>query len=469
MDRRDALKNFGLGTAGIAAAALAPAAAGAVPGAPCIKMSERFRYPGVDGKLLVNKPRAYDVMDALHIDGLIAAAPINVHYLGNTVSTLTKMQTEQPAFATFPRAPSETAFFITSTGNAMTSANGEREVPEIMPFSYPKTAFTTFAQDAVERPSYEPPAMSGKFAVEPGAHFTPREQGWLAAQDKYNANVAPSAMWALVRALRASGLTRGTVAVDDFGIVPQLQAMGLTDVKFVPGNNVFKRIRMVKSAPEIALMRVAQANNAAAAMAAAHSLQVGMTYAEFERRYQVECAARGSVAGFILLGFTQALLPDDEIVAGKSYMLDAFSEFQGYYGDFARTVVVGEPPAEVVRRFRAQQIGRMEGFEKVKPGVPFSVVQDAARTAMIKAGMPASAAQAITLHSVGLQHIDHPSLMEQPFDMAHDMVLQENMTITLDLPYLELGWGAGHNEDMLRVTANGYEVLNDVSEPMVVV
>jgi Xaa-Pro aminopeptidase len=311
--------------------------------------------------------------------------------------------------------------------------------------------------------------MSGRFAVAEDAHFTRRERGWLAAQEKYNAEVAPSSLWALVRALKASGLTRGTIAVDDMGIVPQLRAMGVTDAKFVPGNNAFRRIRVIKSAPEQALMRVAQANNAAAAMAAARSLQAGMTYAEFERRFQVECAARGSVAGFILLGFTQALLPDDEVVRGKSYMLDAFSQFQGYYGDFARTVVVGEPSAEALRRFKAQQIGRSEGFAKVRPGASFGEVQEAARLAMVKAGMPEACCRAITLHSVGLQHIDHPSPMELPFDGHADMVLAEGMTVTLDLPYLQLGWGAGHNEDMLLVTKTGYEVLNDESDPLVIV
>jgi Xaa-Pro aminopeptidase len=379
------------------------------------------------------------------------------------------MHVEYPAFATFPRDPSQTSFFITSTGNAMEAANGDREVPEIIAFSGPETYLTTYTQDVIERPTYEPRAVSGRFGVAKDAAFTPRERAWLAAQDKYNSNVAPTALWALVRALKASGLLRGTVAIDDMAIVPQLQHMGLTDVKFVPGGNVFKRIRVIKSEQELAMMRVAQGNNAAAAMAAARALDAGMTYAEFQRRYEVECAAQGSVAGFILLGFTQALLPDDEVVRGKSYMMDAFSQFQGYYGDFARTVIVGEPSAEVMRRFKAQQIGRSEGFAKVRPGVSFRDVQEAARLAMIKAGMPEDTCRAITLHSVGLQHVDHPNPMELPFEAAKDLVLEENMTVTLDLPYLQLGWGAGHNEDMLLVTSNGYKVLNDESDPLVIV
>jgi Xaa-Pro aminopeptidase len=122
----------------------------------------------------------------------------------------------------------------------------------------------------------------------------------------------------------------------------------------------------------------------------------------------------------------------------------------------------------MMARFKAQRIGRSEGFAKVKAGVPFHVVEEAARDAMVKAGMPAHSCS-VTLHSVGLQHVDHPNPLEADFDYEQDMVLGADMTVTLDLPYLELGWGAGHNEDMLRVTATGYEVLNDESDPMVVV
>jgi Xaa-Pro aminopeptidase len=53
--------------------------------------------------------------------------------------------------------------------------------------------------------------------------------------------------------------------------------------------------------------------------------------------------------------------------------------------------------------------------------------------------------------------------------VGDDLVLQENMTVTLDLPYVEVGEGAGHNEDLLRITKTGYEILNDPREPLIVV
>ena len=42
------------------------------------------------------------------------------------------------------------------------------------------------------------------------------------------------------------------------------------------------------------------------------------------------------------------------------------------------------------------------------------------------------------------------------------------MTLTVDLPYLEVGWGSGHNEDLFRVTKTGYEPFNTERDPFIV-
>jgi Xaa-Pro dipeptidase len=139
-----------------------------------------------------------------------------------------------------------------------------------------------------------------------------------------------------------------------------------------------------------------------------------------------------------------------------------------YQGDFARTVMVGEPRAESMKRFRAQQAARTEAFGIIRAGVPFREVERIARETMIKGGMPKNV-PTVALHSVGLQHGDDPERARLPFKVRDDHVLAENMVVTLDLPYLEVGEGAGHNEDMLRITKTGFELLNDPSDPLIVV
>ncbi|MEM6681201.1 MAG: hypothetical protein AAF607_03075 [Pseudomonadota bacterium] len=38
--------------------------------------------------------------------------------------------------------------------------------------------------------------------------------------------------------------------------------------------------------------------------------------------------------------------------------------------------------------------------------------------------------------------------------------------MTVDLPHIDLGWGAAHLEDLIVVTDTGAEPLNDMSNPV---
>ena len=86
---------------------------------------------------------------------------------------------------------------------------------------------------------------------------------------------------------------------------------------------------------------------------------------------------------------------------------------------------------------------------------------------MVKQGIP-DYAVFVTPHSVGLQHDDNPrALPEFGLDRI-DHILEENMVMTVDLPYLEVGYGTGHNEDLFRVTKTGYEPFNTETEPFII-
>jgi Xaa-Pro aminopeptidase len=184
--------------------------------------------------------------------------------------------------------------------------------------------------------------------------------------------------------------------------------------------------------------------------------------------FRQECASRGSTMSSIILGMPGGMTPDETTVKGKPYIVDAVSTFGEYSGDFARTLVLGEPTKEILARAKANRIAREAVFEIVKPGVKFSTLHDVAFDAMVKAGIPASLVF-VTPHSVGLSHTDQPFRLAGIDNSPIQHVLEENMVLTIDLPYVEVGWGGGHNEDLFRVTRTGYEALNPESDPLVVV
>ncbi len=420
--------------------------------------------------LPVNKSRAYEVLDRLGLDGLIALRPHNVYYLSNTWPVVTDFGSEFPAMATFAADPAQPSFFIGTGGSAWDLAIGDREVPELITFAGVQNwqNYVNADADAMKIEPISAGASARGNAIHPDGPLSPLEQRWTEAQARYNPASAPSIEWALVRALKESGLERGRIAVDDMRIAYLLERIGFDTVTLVPGDNVFREIRIVKQDHEIDLIRKAQQASRAAAMAAARALAPGMTYVEARSIFTKEAADHNAEIGFLLIGMSQGLLPDGVVQNGRSYMIDCGAKYSHYMGDFARTISIGEPSATLKARMAAQQAGRAAALEKVRPGALFSEVESAAREAMIKAGMPSDVIAACYLHSVGLQHDDQPTRDDVPYNVRRDRPLEKGMCVTLDLPFMEIGWGAGHNEDLLLISDSGFELLNSPEDALVV-
>jgi Xaa-Pro aminopeptidase len=460
MERRDMLK------AGVAAAAAsvlptsAQAAKSGVTVAPVGDELGPLRQP------LLNTAQAQAVMEEYDLAGMLALNPVNLYYLTNTMPIGAKMRWEYPAFATLPRDPDQPTFLITNALQMWDIANGDRWSPEVIPYSGPlNTADYLGAKGKAL--SEEPLAATGGLAVRDGVPLTDREQRWAATQT----NVQPSATpeWTLARAMKESGIVKGRVAVDDMRIAHLLQRIGAADnIEFVDGDNLFRRIRYIKSEPEIAMMRLAGEKNAAAALATARSIEKGMTFAEIERQFLAECAVRGNAMSFIIAGVTLGYFPDAEVVPGKPFLIDAVSHFHQYHGDFARSIVLGEPSKEVRQRAQAQQATREAIFEMLKPGVTYSDIQKTGFETFKKAGANPDTL-IVNPHSLGLQHTDQPYDDSNPWRGGEDIVLKAGMVITVDLPYIEIGFGAGHNEDLLLITDDGYDPLNSEEDPLIIV
>jgi Xaa-Pro dipeptidase len=463
-ERRDILKSAAISAAGLAAMGAGQAQAKA---GNTIELSTQTTYPGVDGRMLVNKPRAYAVMEQFKLDGLIALNPINVYYLTNTMTTMTKFRSDIGGMATFARDASQPSFLIASNAQAWDVVNGDREVPNLITYSGAAN-WDDYTTATPEQMKIEPKATVGGYTVRAGATLTAREQRWAEAQKKYGASAAAGPAWGIVKALKESGLTKGRIGVDDMRIKYMLDEIGFDSVTIVPAENIIRYIRMVKSEPEIALMRVAGNNNGVATIKTIRAIEKGMRFDEIERRFRAECAALGSEMTSFLAGVTIGLFPDGEAVEGKPFLVDAVSHFRQYHGDFSRTVCIGEPRKDVLARAKANKAGRDAVFAAVKPGVKFSELTKIGFETQVKAGMPREIL-IVSPHTLGLEHGDSPYRLEGPFSPPVDHVLEENMVLTVDLPYIEVGWGAGHNEDLIRVTKTGFEFFNTLSDPLEVV
>ncbi len=416
-----------------------------------------------DGRLLVNKPRAFEVLDQADLDGLIALNPVNVFYLSNYLGYKVAQMYSFPAFAVFPRDPDEPSFLITSHVDIWNIANGEREYPEIMPYS-----FATNWQDYLDQDKWHAAPSAGPATPWPvdEAGLVPREAEWQDLQAKFNGIMSASSEYALAKALKECGLDKAKVAVDDWRIAAVLDKVGMDQVQCVEGDNVFRRIRLIKSDVELSHMRAAAKANQEATEAMFAQIGKGATRADIDRIFMMEAAKRGAKATWIAAGGVGGL-PDGEVVEGRPLLMDAVSQINLYHGDFGRTFVLGEPTKKLDQRARLMRVAWDEAFAALKPGRKYSDIRAVAKDAMEKTGLPQFGVGA-SPHSVGLQHTDEPFTEGLPFQKRDDLILQEGMTLTVDFPYMEPGWGACYLEDLVVITNDGAEALGRMDGPLYV-
>lgn len=417
-----------------------------------------------DGRLLVNKPRAYEVMEQERLDGIVALNPVNVFYLGNYISYETQMMRAIPSFAVMPRDPDRPSFLVVSSADLWFIANAKREHPEIIAYGAP-AGWEDYRNPDIW--SQEPETLSFSFSEGMNDKLTDIERGWVEMDQRWETGKSPSPEWALVRALKESGLLSGRIACDDMRVANILETLGQTSATCVPGDNTFRKIRMIKSDVELAHMRKVAGINRDACLAMLGKVERGMTKDDIDQMFLAEAAQRGSKAIWIAAG-TIGGLRHGEVVEGEAMLIDAVSQFNYYHGDFGRTWCVGEPTKELAERARLTQLAAEIAQDVMRPGLRYSELRDIV-TRGVKGASPSGWVMGIGPHSVGLQHTDQPYRDGLPFVVRDDLVLQENMTITVDLPQIELGWGATHYEDLIRITRDGAEVLTDISSPLIAV
>jgi Xaa-Pro aminopeptidase len=419
-----------------------------------------------DGRALVNPDRIDKVLTENGLDGLIAVNPVNVFYLTNHLGFYDKMQRRDASFAIYPKDKSKPSILVVGSGELWTLANNAREYPHIIPYSLPANwqDFEGLANSAIAPQAYGGlSAMWGQTA----SGLSDREKNWIAMDEKYKNEFMPTPEHALVKALKEAGLENARVAIDDVSIQLTLARAAHDKTHCIEADNIFRKIRVVKSEVEIVHMSKIAKLNQTAAMNMLASLDKGATNHDMDHLFRLEAAKQGAMVTW-LVGGSVGGFPNGELEEGVPFLIDAVSQCNYYHGDFARTVVLGEPSQKVRQRTALLQVGWHAALEMMRPGVKYSEIEKAARHAMNSksASLPPIG---IIPHSVGLQHTDEPYKDNLPFLVKEDLVLEENMTLTVDFPCLELGWGNCHLEDLVRVTKDGVEPLATIDDPLVVI
>ncbi|AMG75503.1 X-Pro dipeptidase [Sphingopyxis granuli] len=207
------------------------------------------------------------------------------------------------------------------------------------------------------------------------------------AADVLTWNEDENPLAAVANWLGKRGLAKGRVGVEEtvrFFAVDGLQK-AMPDVTVVNGAPVVRGCRMIKSAAEIALMRLASDITIAAYRHTAPRIEAGMTPADIDAIMGAATKALGGRGEFnlILLGEASAYPhgsgKPQAVRPGEVVLMDCGATVHGYQSDISRSFVFGKASPRQRQVWDQMRKGQDVAFAAARIGAPAGAVDDAVR------------------------------------------------------------------------------------------
>lgn len=272
--------------------------------------------------------------------------------------------------------------------------------------------------------------------------------------------------------LHRGGVKPAKLAVAD--VMPALHTIPLRDAtpgaEQVLAGSVLRELRMRKDTLEIDALR-----KAGAAIDRVHArmgefLRAGRSEAEVGADITNAIVEEGHTeADFVIVGSgpngasPHHELSDRRIREGDIVVVDIGGPIpEGYNSDSTRTYAVGEPAPEVRETYLVLQAAQRAAVEAVRPGVTAESIDAAAREPITAAGFGEQFFHRIG-HGIGLDVHEEPYIVG-----GNQLRLEPGMAFSVEPGIYQQGnWGA-RIEDIVVVTENGVESLNNRTHDLVV-
>jgi Xaa-Pro aminopeptidase len=242
----------------------------------------------------------------------------------------------------------------------------------------------------------------------------------------------------------------------------------------VSTDSVVERLRIIKDAHEIDMLRQAARLLSPVAADIIRDAKPGMTEQELAAKidWRIKTAGfeRCSFETIVASGPNSALPhahPGGRVLReGDLVVLDFGGVYGGYCVDLTRTVALGEPDAEMARVYQAVLDAQRAAIAAVKPGIRAGDIDAAARVMLARHGL-ADAFGHSTGHGLGVEIHETPRIgprREAAGDAPAppDDAIEPGMVFTIEPGAYLPGWGGVRIEDDVLVTSDGVEVLTNV-------
>jgi|GEM_PF-237888 len=257
----------------------------------------------------------------------------------------------------------------------------------------------------------------------------------------------------------------GMVGLD---IIPQrtyqrMEGSILSQCTVVDANEMFYRLRGIKSPYEIGLIEQGYAIADKAMEACINAVKPGVSEREIalEGEYVMkQMGAEGFAIDTIVSSGrerTAAIFsrPTDRTIKnGDLVVITVGPRFCGYNPAIGRPVIVGEVSAQIERAMEAALEAQFAVEEKLRPGAAGRDVEGIARSMLAEKNLEQYFVYA-GVHSVGFAEFEPPILSPKS-----SLTVQEGMVFSIDIPIFLAPWGGLRYEDGFTVTKDGSRRLN---------
>jgi len=272
------------------------------------------------------------------------------------------------------------------------------------------------------------------------------------------------AIKALARVLAELGLNKARLVVDDERVSTRLREQEEMGATLLPGYDLFREIRAVKTPGEIERLRKASDANEVALEALLTKMQPGVSWWGLKVEYETTMIKQGAMPRFWgsasgpypwRFNLFQAESPamDQVIHEGDVFKLDVGGTYRNYWSDTNRTAVVrGTMPDWLPRAAKALQEARDAYCEHLRPGVPMGKSIEVYEKVVWQHGF--TDFKAAWGHGLGLQCYDFPKPRIQ---RDTEPVFEENMVFNMEGGPGVIGQVLHSLENTYRITASGFE------------
>ena len=278
-------------------------------------------------------------------------------------------------------------------------------------------------------------------------------------------------LWILTSLAEAGAASpNGVSAARDAGPVSNVNRVTLVSTA-----GIVERARIVKDDDEIATLREAARRLSTVARGVLTDVHAGMTEQELALAIDWRIRQGGfSRTAFdtIVASGPNAALPhahpgERRLIEGDLVVLDFGGVYASYCVDLTRTVSIGQATPRAREVYGAVLEAHDRAIASVRPGASGLDIDQAARDTLGRYGL-AEAFGHGTGHGLGLEVHEDPRITRRRPDVdTRDEAVAAGMVFTIEPGAYLPDWGGVRIEDDVLVTADGAEVLTDVTTELI--